>query len=75
MHLLLVLLCIYYFPMCSESNEGAEFTSPCAWVKHLPNLLRNRVNSQRYPSIYKDWRPKIVEDIEKSDGKETASGQ
>ena len=25
------------------------------------------MNSQRYPIIYEDWRPKIVEDIEKSD--------
>ena len=43
---------------------GVESTSPCPWVKHLADTLRNRVNSQRYPSIYEDWRPKIVEDIE-----------
>ena len=30
---------------------------------------RNRVNSQRYSSIYEDRRPKIVQDIEKSDCK------
>ena len=48
---------------------------PCTQVKHLAKLLRNRVNSQQYPSIYKDWRPNIVEDIEKSDSKESASGQ
>ena len=45
---------------------GAESTSPCAWVKHLADLLKNRVNSQWYSSIYENWRPKIVEDIEKS---------
>ena len=44
-------------------------------MKHLADLLTNRVNSQWYPSIYEDWRPKIIEDIEKSDGKERASGQ
>ena len=52
-----------------------ESTSPCARVKHLADLLRNRVESQQYPSIYEDWSPKIVEDIEKSDGKERPSGQ
>ena len=46
---------------------GAESTSPCTWVKHLADLLRNRVNSQQYSRIYEDWRPKIVKDIEKSD--------
>ena len=46
---------------------GAESTSPCTWVKHLADLLRNRANSQQYPSIYEDCRPIIVEDIEKSD--------
>ena len=50
---------------------GAEFTSPCTQMKHLANLLRNRVNNQQYPSIYEDWRPKIIEDIEKSDSKES----
>ena len=54
---------------------GAESISPCARVKHLADLLRSRVNSQQYPSIYEDWRPKIVEDIEKTDRKESASGQ
>ena len=34
--------------------------------------LRNRVNSQWYSSIYEDRRPKIVEDIEKSDSKKSA---
>ena len=53
---------------------GAESTSPCTWVKHLANLLRNRANSQQYPSIYEDWRPKIVEDIEKSDGETIKPG-
>ena len=54
---------------------GAESTSSSAWVEHLADLLRNRANSQRYPSVYEDWRPKIVEDIEKSDGKESALGK
>ena len=47
---------------------GAESNSPCAQVKHLADLLRNKANSQWYSSMYEDWRPKIVEDIEKSDG-------
>ena len=46
---------------------GVESTSPSTWVKPLADLLRNRANSQWYSSIYEDWRPKIVEDIEKSD--------
>ena len=50
---------------------GVESTFLCAPVKHLANLLRNRVNNQQYPSIYEDWRPKIIEDIEKSDSKES----
>ena len=54
---------------------GVESPSPCSCVKHLANLWRKRVNSQRYPSIYEDWRPKIVEAIGKSDGKESALGQ
>ena len=54
---------------------GAESTSPRTRVKHLADLLRNRANSQQYLNIYEDWRPKIVEDIEKSDGKESTSGQ
>ena len=48
---------------------GAESTSACSQVKHLADLLKNRANSQQYHSIYEDWRPKIVEDIEKSDEK------
>ena len=36
--------------------------------------LRNRVNSQWYSSIYEDRRPKIVEDIEKSDNKKFVVG-
>ena len=54
---------------------GVESTSPCARVKHLADLLRSRVNSQQYPSIYEDWRPKIIKDIGKSDGKQSASGK
>ena len=38
---------------------GVELTSPCAWVEHLADLLRNRVNSQWYPSIDEDWRSKL----------------
>lgn len=46
---------------------GAGSISPCTWMKHVANLLRNRVNSEQYPSINEDCRPKIVEDIEKSE--------
>ena len=46
---------------------GAESTSPCTQVKHLANLLRNKVNSQQHPSIYEDRRPKSIEDSEKTD--------
>ena len=48
---------------------GAESTSPCTWVKHLADLLRNKANSQQYPSIYEDRRPKSIEDTEKTDSK------
>ena len=50
-------------------GSGVHF--PSAPVKHLADL-RNRVNSQQYSSLYEDQRPKIVEDIEKSDGKKSA---
>ena len=43
----------------------AEASSPCAQLKHLADLLRNRVNSQWNPSLYEVWRQKISEDIEK----------
>ena len=52
----------------------AESTSPSTCVKHLPNLLRNKANSQQYPSIYKDRRPKSIEDTGKTDGKGIALG-
>ena len=52
-----------------------QSTSPCTWVKHLPNLLRSKVNSQQYPSIYEDRRPKSIEDTENTDSKGIASGQ
>ena len=42
-------------------------------VKCLADL-RNRANSQQYSSIYEDQRPKIVEDIEKSDGETMKPG-
>ena len=54
---------------------GAESTSLCTWVKHLPNLLRNKANSQKHPSIYEDRRPKSTEDTENTEGKGIASGQ
>ena len=44
----------------------AESTSPCTWVKHLPDILRNKANSQQYSSIYEDRRPKSIEDTEKT---------
>ena len=44
---------------------------PSAPVKRLVDL-RTRANSQLYSSIYEDRRPKIVEDIERSDGKRSA---
>ena len=52
-----------------------ESTSPCTGVKHLPDLLRNKANSQQHPSIYEDRRPKSIEDTEKTDGKGIASRQ
>ena len=54
---------------------GAESTSPCTWVKHLANLLRNKASSQQHASIYEDRRPESIGDTEKTDGKGTASGQ
>ena len=54
---------------------GVESTFPYTWMKHLADLLRNKVNSQQYPSIYEDRRPKSIEDTEKTDGKGIASGQ
>ena len=54
---------------------GAESTSLCTWVKHLPNLLKNKANSQQHPSIYEDRRTKSIEDTEKTDCKGIASGQ
>ena len=54
---------------------GAELTSPCTWVKHLPTLLRNKANSQKQPSVYEDRRPKSTEDTEKTEGKGIASRQ
>ena len=51
-----------------------DSTSPYTWVKHLANL-RNRANSQQYPSIYEDRRPKSIEDTDKIDGKGIPSGQ
>ena len=54
---------------------GAESTSLCMWVKHLPKLLRKKANSQQYPSVYEDRRPKSIEDTENTEGKGIASGQ
>ena len=53
---------------------GAESTSPCTWVKHLPDLLRNKENSQQYPSIYEDRRPKSIEDTKKKKKNQTVRG-
>ena len=50
---------------------GGRVHFPLAPVKHLADL-RDRVNSQRYSSIYEDHRPKIVEDIERSDSRKSA---
>ena len=58
----------WYIDGCEIGGSGVHF--PSAPVKHLADL-RNRVNSQRYSSIYEDKRPKI-EDIERSDGKKSA---
>ena len=44
-------------------------------MKHLGDLLWNKVNSQLYPSVYEDMRPKSIEDTEKTDSKGIASGQ
>ena len=49
---------------------GREVHFPSASVKSLADL-RNRENSQRYSSICEDRGPKIVEDIERSDGKKS----
>ena len=54
---------------------GAELTSPCTWVKHLPTLLRNKANSQKQTSVYEDRRPKSTEDTEKTESKGISSGQ
>ena len=55
--------------------DGSRVHFPLYTVKHLDDLLRNTVNSQQYPSIYEDRRPKSIEDTEKTDGKGIASGQ
>ena len=65
-----------FFPSKSFKEDGCAIGGsrvhfPSAPVKCLADL-RNRVNSQRYSSIYEDQRPKIVEDIEKSDSKKSA---
>ena len=59
----------------SAREVGVESTSPCTQVKHLADLLRNEANSQQYPSVYEDRRPKSIEDTEKTDGKGIASGK
>ena len=50
--------------------DGSRVHFPSMPVKYLDDL-RSRANSQQYPSIYEDRRPKI-EDIERSDSKKTA---
>ena len=37
---------------------GAELTSLCTWVKHLPILLKNKANSRKQPRVYEDRRQK-----------------
>ena len=54
---------------------GAELTSLCTWLKHLPTLLKNKVNSQKQPSVYEDRRTKSIEDTEKTEVKGIASRQ
>ena len=54
---------------------GAKSISASTRVKHLADLLRNKANSQQYPSVYEDRGPKSIEDTEKTDGKGIASGQ
>ena len=49
-------------------GSGVHFHSPP--VKRLADL-KHRENGQWYSSIYEDQRPKIVEDIERSDGKKS----
>ena len=49
---------------------GSRVHFPSTPVKYLPDL-RSRVNSQRYSSIYEDWRPKI-EGTERSDNRKTS---
>ena len=44
-------------------------------MKHLADLLKNKVNIKEHPRVYEDRRPKSTEDTEKIDGKGTASGQ
>ena len=44
---------------------GVEPSSPCAQLEHLPDLLRNTVNSPQNPSLYEAWRQKIAEDTVK----------
>ena len=50
-------------------GSGVHF--PSVPVKHLVDLS-NRANYQQYSSTCEDQRPKIVEDIERSDGKRSA---
>ena len=54
---------------------GAESTFLGTQVKHLAVLLRKEANSQQYPSVYENRRPKSIEDTEKTDNKGIASGQ
>ena len=56
-------------------EDDSEYTSPYTWVKHLADLLSNKVNSQQYPTIYEDRRAKRIEETEKTYGKGIASGQ
>ena len=65
--------------MSSEGIEdvGKRGGSGVHFPLHMgeTDLLRNKKNSQQYPSVYEDRRPKSIEDTEKTDGKGIASGQ
>ena len=58
-------------PEDGRQDSWEQSPLPLAPVNRLADL-RNRANSQLHSSIYEDQRPKMVEDIEKSDGKKSA---
>ena len=52
---------------------GANF--PLHLAEIPTQSTENKVNSQQYPSVYEDRKPKSREDTEKTDGKGIALGQ